>query len=309
MKIDAAIEAFGDHLRHERNASPRTIDAYLADLRALVEWTRSEGLTVEKVGQLDIAILRAYLAFLYRKLAPSSVSRKVSSIKSFYKFLGARKVVSEDPAALLRAPKLPKKLPKFLTPDDAVGLMALPDDETPRGQRDIAILELLYGAGLRVSELASLDLGQLDLDEGTVRVLGKGSKERIVPLGRHARSALEQWLEARASFGKQGPREDALFTNTRGRRLSVRSVQRLVKRTTALLGTSEGVGPHTLRHSYATHMLASGAGLREIQQLLGHASLRTTQRYTHVTVEHLAEVYDSAHPKAHRKEDDDERNR
>jgi integrase/recombinase XerC len=305
--MDAAIEAFGDHLRHERNASPRTIDAYLRDLRALVQWARDEGLEVERVGQLDIAILRAYLAFLYRKLAPSSVSRKVSSIKSFYKFLGARKMVSENPAALLRAPKLPKKLPRFLTPDDAVGLMTLPDPETARGRRDVAILELLYGAGLRVSELASLDLGQLDLDEGTVRVMGKGRKERIVPLGRHARGALALWLEARGTFGKAGPVDEALFTSTRGTRLSVRSIQRLVKKMTSLLGTSEGVGPHTLRHSYATHMLASGAGLREIQELLGHASLRTTQRYTHVTVERLAEVYDSAHPKAHRSEEDDER--
>ncbi|MBW2263295.1 MAG: tyrosine recombinase XerC [Deltaproteobacteria bacterium] len=308
MKIDAAIEAFGDHLRHERNASPRTVEAYLADLRALVEWGRDEGLEVDRVGQLDIAILRAYLAFLYKKLAPSSVSRKVSSIKSFYKFLSSRKMVSENPAALLRAPKLPRKLPKFLTADDAVGLMSLPDPVTARGQRDIAILEVLYGAGLRVSELASIDLGHLDLDERTVRVLGKGRKERIVPLGRHAREALARWLEARESFGKEGPRGEALFTNTRGARLSVRSVQRLVKRMTSLLGTSEGVGPHALRHSYATHMLASGAGLLEIQQLLGHASLRTTQRYTHVTVEHLADVYDSAHPKAHRsKDDEDER--
>ncbi len=306
MKIDAAIEAFGDYLQHERNASPRTIEAYLGDLRALVEWGRGEGLEIDEVGQLDIAILRAYLAFLYRKLAPSSVGRKVSSIKSFYKFLSTRKMASENPAALLRAPKLPKKLPKFLTPDDAVGLMSIPDPDTARGRRDIAILELLYGAGLRVSELASLDLGHLDLDEGTVRVLGKGRKERIVPLGRHARTSLARWLEARDSFGKEGPRQDALFTNTSGVRLSVRSVQRLVKRMTSLLGTTGGVGPHALRHSYATHMLASGAGLREIQELLGHASLRTTQRYTHVTVERLAEVYDSAHPKAHRSKDDDD---
>ncbi len=306
MEIDAAIETFADHLRHERNASPRTIDAYLGDLRALVAWGRDEGLEIEQVGHLDIAILRAYLAFLYRKLAPSSVGRKVSSIKSFFKFLSSRKMVSENPAALLRAPKLPKKLPKFLTPDDAVGLMTLPDADTAKGRRDIAILELLYGAGLRVSELASLDLGNLDLDERTVRVLGKGRKERIVPLGRHARTSLARWLEVRASFGRDGPKEDALFTNASGARLSVRSVQRLVKRMTSLLGTSDGVGPHALRHSYATHMLASGAGLREIQELLGHASLRTTQRYTHVTVERLAEVYDGAHPKAHRSKDDDD---
>jgi integrase/recombinase XerC len=184
--------------------------------------------------------------------------------------------------------------------------MSLPEDESPKGIRDRAILELLYGAGLRVSELAALDASSVEIAERTVRVLGKGRKERVVPLGRHATEALEKWLEARETFGRNGPVEEALFTNASGKRLSVRSVQRLVKRMTSMLGTSGGVGPHTLRHSYATHLLAGGAGLREIQQLLGHASLRTTQRYTHVTVEHLAEVYDRAHPKARRSDEDRE---
>jgi integrase/recombinase XerC len=303
VKIEAAIEAFADHLRFERNASPRTVNAYLADLGGLVEWAREEGLRVRDVGQLDIAMLRAYLAFVYKRLAPSSVSRKVSSIKSFFKFLSGRKMVKQNPAALLRSPKLPRKLPEFLTVDETELLMKLPGDSSPKGVRDRAILELLYGAGLRVSELAGLDVSQVEPSERTVRVLGKGRKERIVPLGSKACEALERWLEVREDFGKKPPADDALFTNGRGGRLSVRSIQRLVKRMTELLGTSGGVGPHALRHTYATHMLAEGAGLREIQQLLGHASLRTTQRYTHVTARHLADVYDRSHPKARRRKD------
>jgi integrase/recombinase XerC len=302
VKIDDAIRAFEAHLAHERKLSPRTVEAYIGDLAALLAWARDEGLDAEEVAHLDIVLMRAYLASLYGRLAPSSVSRKVSSIKAFFKFLGARKMHDENPAAQLRSPRLPRKLPAFLTVDQAVQLVRLPVDESPKGTRNVAIVELLYGAGLRVSELVGLDAGSVDLSERTVRVLGKGSKERIVPVGRHAARAIGRWLERRGAWGR-GPSCDALFTGAGGRRMSVRSVQRLVKRLTAILGTSGGVGPHAIRHTYATHLLGSGAGLREIQQLLGHASLRTTQRYTHVTVEHLAEVYDRAHPKAHRKGD------
>ena len=302
MEIESAIRAFETHLAAERNASPRTVEAYIRDLRALVAWARDDGRKVRSLGDLDIVLLRSYLAFLYERLEPSSVARKVSSIRAFFKFLGSRKMHDSNPARLLRSPKLPHKLPRFLTVDQAVELMGVPPDSTPRGVRERAILEVLYGAGLRVSELASLDVDSFSPSERCVRVLGKGRKERIVPVGRHALAALGRWLEARSAIPGAAS-EPALFVGETGRRLGVRTIQRLVKRSTALLGTTGGVGPHTLRHTYATHLLASGAGLREIQQLLGHASLRTTQRYTHVTVEHLAEVYDRTHPKAHRSED------
>lgn len=304
MIIEEAIEAFRKHLVHQKNASARTVDAYIGDLKGFVSWSRDEDLYPQDLGQLDIVRLRAYLAFLYEKLAPSSIGRKVSSIKAFCRFLKANRMIQENPASHLRSPKLPKKLPKFLTVDQAVALMDLPAGDTPKQKRELAILELLYGAGLRVSELGALDVGDVDLEDRLVRVLGKGRKERIVPLIEPTCDAVHQWLGVRGTFGKHGPRADALFLNGSGKRLSVRTVQRMVSRYTAMLGTSEPVSPHALRHSYATHLLADGAGLREIQELLGHASLRTTQRYTHVTATHLAEVYDRTHPKARRSEED-----
>ena len=300
MKGEDAIGAFVRWLEHEKHASPRTVASYRSDLGALLAWSAREG-PGDDPAFLDTADLRSYLATLYRELAPSSVARKVSAIRTFFKFLHARKMIEENPAAMLRTPKLPKKLPRFLTVDQASDLMTLPDPKARKGLRDVTILELLYGAGLRVSELHALDVGDVDLGERCVRVLGKGGKERIVPLGRRAVAALAAWLEARPDFPSREPDDEALFLGTTGRRLSVRTVQRLVKRTTALLGTSEGVGPHTMRHTYATHLLGAGAGLREIQELLGHSSLRTTQKYTHVSATHLAEVYDRAHPMAHRR--------
>ncbi len=300
MRADDAIRAFEGYLVHERDASPNTVGAYMRDLDGLVSWGSEAGRRVEEVADLDIVFLRAYLASLFETLTPSSISRKVSSIRAFFRFLDARKMIADNPSALLRAPKLPRKLPRFLTVDQAMSLMDLPAESSPKGIRDRAILELLYGAGLRVSELVSLDLVDLDLGERTVRVMGKGRKERIVPFGEHVRDALSRWLMARGVFGKAGPTCNALLVNGSGKRLSVRTVQRMVGRTTGQLGTSEGLGPHAIRHTYATHLLGGGAGLREIQELLGHASLTTTQKYTHVTVEHLAEVYDRTHPKAHR---------
>ncbi len=305
VTFEQAIEAFGKHLLHERNASPRTVDAYLRDLRGFLAWATGEGLYPSGVAELDIMRLRAYLASLYGRLEPSSISRKVSSIKAFCRFLKARKMIDQNPATHLRSPKLPHKLPRFLTVDQAVDLLSTPRTESPKGRRDLLILELLYGAGLRVSELVALDVSDVDISERVVRVMGKGRKERIVPLIAPASRAVRSWLEVRPGFGKHGPRDDALLVNGSGARITVRTVQRLVRRTTAALGTTDGLSPHALRHSFATHLLGDGAGLREIQELLGHASLRTTQQYTHVTATHLAEVYDRTHPRARRSEGED----
>lgn len=304
MDPDRAIDAFEEHLVHERRSSPRTVDAYVRDLRAFVRWVAEEHGPVDGVGDLDIVHMRAYLAFLYEKLAPSSIGRKVSSIKAFFRFLKARSMIDENPATHLRSPKLPKKLPRYLTVDQTSSLLDSPGRDDPKGRREVVVLELLYGAGLRVSELAALDVADVDLEERVVRVVGKGRKERIVPLIAPTCRAVERWLEVRGGFGKRGPVEDALLLNGSGRRLSVRTIQRIVRRATALLDTSGGVSPHALRHSFATHLLGDGAGLREIQELLGHASLRTTQRYTHVSARHLADVYDRTHPKARRSEED-----
>ena len=300
MLVEEAIRAFESYLRHERDASPNTIEAYLGDLEGIVAWGRGEGRRVLDLADLDIVFLRAYLASLFGAMEPASIGRKVASVRVFFRFLDSRKMIARNPAALLRAPRIPRKLPRFLTVDQAMSLMDVPEASTPKGFRERAILELLYGAGIRVSELVSLDLRDVDLAGRTVRVMGKGRKERVVPIGHHAASAIRGWLEARPGFGPNGPACDALFLNGSGKRLTVRTVQRMVGRCSGLLGTSGGVGPHALRHTYATHLLGGGAGLREIQELLGHSSLSTTQKYTHVTVEHLAEVYDRTHPKAHR---------
>jgi len=285
-----------------RRLADATRRAYATDLRELQRYCQQQ-LGDARPGALlaaDRELLRAHLAARHEHAAPATLARNLAAIRSFYRWAVRRELLDRDPAALLRSPKLPRRLPRFLAEEDAARLVEQPAAAEPRGLRDRAILELAYGAGLRVAELARLDLAGLDLAAGLVRVLGKGSKERIVPCGREAVAALQRYLPVRPRLKAQDGAIDpqALFLNARGGRLSVRGIRDLVHRHAREAGLLQEVGPHALRHSFATHLLDHGADLRGIQELLGHASLSTTQRYTHVGLERLMRAYDEAHPRA-----------
>jgi integrase/recombinase XerC len=304
-----AIERFVAHLAGERRASPHTVAAYRGDLEQLAAFV-AERRPGRPTGprDLDVLLLRGFLGHLSRTIAPASVARKIASVRAFLKYLHRRGEVEKNPAMELALPKVRRPLPTFLGVDAAAEVMTTPDGSSPEGLRDRAMLETLYGAGLRVSELCGLDLGDVDTaspDLGSVRVLGKGNKERVVPLGSAAVAAVRAYLGRRDELrdrrtGALDPR--ALFVSRRGARLGVRAVRSLVHRYGALGAGRADLHPHALRHTCATHLLDGGADLRAIQKMLGHASLSTTQRYTHVSIDHLMAVYDAAHPLArHRK--------
>lgn len=311
-------------LAHERRASKLTTLAYTADLRRLAAFAAARLHRAPCLADVTVMLLRGFLADLSRSVAPPTVARKLASVRSLFRFLERRGTVRENPAMQLASPKLRRGLPARLSVDHSAALMVEPAAEalSPRrarslreveAVRDRAVLELLYGAGLRVSELAGLSLDSVDLAGETVRVIGKGNKERIVPLGSKARQAIEIWLAHRGEFarvlqdaakGDAREKQDAvraLFLSTRGRRLRVRSVQLLVRKWGITATGRTDVHPHALRHSFATHLLDGGADLRSIQELLGHSSLSTTQRYTHVSVDQILKVYDGAHPLASRR--------
>ncbi len=249
-----------------------------------------------EIAKVDRMVMRKYLSLLHRKNKKSSIARKLSTLRSFFKYLVKEQIVTSNPAKSVATPKVEKYLPSTLTVDETFRLMESVDETKKQSLRDHAILELLYSSGLRVSELVGLNSSHLDLDLGIVRVMGKGRKERIVPVGSKAVEALRIYLEGRGSVN----REDPVFLNTRGGRLTARSVGRLVKLYTKYSGIFRKVSPHSLRHSFATHLLDAGADIREIQEMLGHASLSTTQRYTHLSIGKLMEVYDRAHPRSFR---------
>lgn len=292
------IEKFVEHLRVERHASPHTVEAYARDLAEFADFLEASGRGA-RIDAIDVRSLRAFLGRLHGAREPSSVARKLSSIRAFCKFLVRRGALGRDPSEGIATPKLKRLVPRTLTVDEVFALVDAPEGDGAAAVRDRAILELLYGSGLRVSEMCGVDLADVDLSARTVRVRGKGNKERVVPFGEKAATALRHYLERRHAFGREGDRDErAFFLNRFGQRLRPRGVQRLVARHLALAGVPAGATPHTLRHAFATHLLGGGADLRGIQELLGHASLSTTQRYTHVSVEHLMEVYDRAHPRA-----------
>ena len=295
--METWIEKFMDYLSYELNASPNTITAYRQDLNQLIDFLKEKRMKLE-VARLDNRTIRHYLASLYGKQESSSISRKLSAIRSFLTFLVRRGVLLNNPAREITAPKKKKLSPKVPSVDQVFTLLNTPRQDKPLGLRDRAILEMLYGAGLRVSELTNLNLNNVDFNDRMVRILGKGRKEREVPLGRKAIESLEKYLDCRHTIGKQQD-EFALFLNFLGGRLTPRSVERMLASYLAAAGLPRSTSPHTMRHAFATHMLGSGADLRGIQELLGHSSLSTTQRYTQVSVEHLMRVYDQAHPKAH----------
>jgi len=293
------IERFLRHLEAERAASPLTIKSYREDLLQAEEFLRSAG--CQRPAEATSPILRRYAGGLHAAgYAPSTVARKLASLRSFYAFGQREGWVRANPAKPLRSPRRARKLPKFLTGEEIGRLLAAPRPEATGGLRDRAILELMYSAGVRVRELVNLDDGDLDLANGTVRVRGKGRRERMGIVGSHARRALRAWLPKRPAAPPAGRAKAGrpLFTNKLGGRLSVRGVARLLDKHLAAAGMAGRASPHTLRHSFATHLLDAGADIRSVQELLGHRSLVTTQIYTHVTTRRLLEAFEKAHPRA-----------
>jgi len=298
------IHQFIHYLSMEKNASPHTCRNYLRDLEQFEGFLRSSGTSVSPQGEIviekvDRLAIRKYLSFLHRKNKKSSIARKLSTLRSFFRYLVREQIISSNPAKPVSTPKVEKLLPTALTVDEAFRLVESPSKGAIPEEmelRDRALLELLYSSGIRVSELVGLNLNRVDLGLGIVKVMGKGRKERIVPVGGKAIEALKAYVEKRGVVEDSSP----LFVNLRGGRLTARSVGRVVKKYTRNSGIFRKISPHSLRHTFATHLLDAGADLREIQEMLGHVSLSTTQRYTHLSVGKLMEVYDKAHPRSFR---------
>lgn len=292
------IDRFATYLADERNLSPHTQAAYLRDLGEFRVFLQQHGGSdLEALARLDSFVLRRFLAELHKRNQRTSIARKLSTLRSFFRYLVREGRLAGNPAEGLSTPKLNRYLPKTLSVDEATALMERGYGTSLLDLRDRAIVELFYSSGLRVSELTGLDVGSLDLREKLVRVLGKGRKERIIPIGRKSHEALLVYLEAR----NLPDAEEPLFLNARGARLTPRSVQRNLKARLIKAGVVKDISPHALRHSFATHLLDGGADLRAIQELLGHASLSTTQKYTQVSVDQLMSVYDRAHPRSKKK--------
>jgi integrase/recombinase XerC len=303
--MDASIDRFIRYLQFERNVSPHTVRNYQSDLRQFRDFVvQAAGGAPAHLEKIDALEIRSFLAFLFeREGKKTTVARKLAAIRSFFKFLYRDGVLKENPAVGISSPKLPKVLPRIMSEEETNRFLDSVAQESERGapvlQRDRAILELLYGSGLRVSELVGLDLRSVNLGDGMLVVRGKGSKDRVVPFGSKARGALTNYLPVRERLLCEAKTSDcALFLNLQGRRLTTRSVHRIVRRYVRTFGPPVHVSPHSLRHAFASHLLAEGADLRAIQEMLGHASLSTTQKYTQVSIQRLIEVYDKTHPKA-----------
>jgi len=302
--VEELIRHFADHLCGERNVSPHTLRNYLSDLvqfnRFLVErelCLKPDG-TVD-VHKVDIHVARTYLAALTKNRKKSSMGRKLAALKGFFRYLVATRHIEKDPLRLIHSPKQEKPLPNFLSVDDVFQLLGAIKVDSPLDVRDRAILEVFYSTGIRASELVGLNWSDVDFQLGIIRVVGKGSKERIVPIGEVALQTLRDYgEEVRKKWNLPCTGANPVFLNHRGGRITTRSVARVVEKHLREAGIAVKMGPHGLRHSFATHLLNSGADLRVIQELLGHASLSTTQRYTHLNLDQLTAVYDKAHPRA-----------
>ncbi len=291
------VDNYLQHLAGERRLSPHTKKAYRRDLKSLCEYCQLGG--IENWGQLDSQHIRSFAAACHRQgLSPRSIQRRLSSVRSFYRYLLREGVTGRNPAQDVSAPKAPKRLPKTLDADQMTRLVQVTGDD-PQVCRDRALMELLYSSGLRLAELVSLNLPDVDVADRTVRVTGKGNKTRIVPVGRHAIAALRAWLRVRANLANQD--ETAMFVGARGGRISPRTVQARLKRWGRIQGIDASVSPHMFRHSFATHVLESSGDLRAVQELLGHANISTTQIYTHLDFQHLARIYDETHPRARKR--------
>jgi len=306
--IKELFTQFLEHLRYERNVSEHTLRNYASDLEQFYDFLAPAGpqngqRSEPQINQIDHLTIREWLATLHTaQKKKASVARKLAALRTFFQFLVREGIVETNPAKLVSTPRLEKNLPKHLSVEDAIRFIETPDSETDLGKRDRAVLELLYATGVRVSELTRLNLHDLDFRNKLIRVTGKRRKERIVPFGDEAKQALIIYLEVRERFLLTAPvsaREpEALFLNYQGTRITTRSIGRLVEKYIRVCAGMHQLSPHALRHSFATHLLDSGADLRDIQELLGHARLSTTQIYTHVSMEKLIDVYDKAHPKA-----------
>ncbi|MGB5510220.1 MAG: tyrosine recombinase XerC [Woeseiaceae bacterium] len=298
MDNAAWIERFIRHLETERRLSPLTCKNYRRDLETLLDYLENAG--VAEWRQLDAEHVRSYSAACFRKgLGARSIQRRLSAVRTFFRYLIREKHADKNPAASVSAPKASKRLPGNLDADRMARLLDIPG-KGAIVDRDRAILELLYSSGLRLAELVGLNCGDVDPHDATVRVTGKGSKERIVPVGRHALKALARWQKSRNALA--GVEETALFVSNRGTRISPRSVQARVSHWARRQGIDTNVYPHLFRHSFATHMLESSHDLRGVQELLGHANIATTQVYTHLDFQHLAQIYDQTHPRARKKD-------
>jgi integrase/recombinase XerC len=298
--MDQALADFLRHLGLEKNASAHTVKSYREDLTQAVGFFREKAGASVRPDQITTRLLRAFLAWLHEKgYARTTISRRVAAVRSWCRFLCRQGTLQKNPADGLRGPKLDRKLPHFLNKADVERLLAAPSADTGLGLRDRAILETLYSAGLRVSELVGLELGDLDLAQGVATVRGKGKRERLALIGEAAKRAIQLWLESRSALlDGIGRRSDAVFLNKNGTRLSTRSVGRLLMKYLKKTGLDPRTTPHTLRHTFATHMLDAGADIRGVQELLGHKNLTTTQIYTHVSTQRLQESYRKAHPRA-----------
>ena len=295
--MDEDIDLFLSYLEHEKHASRCTLRAYGEDLAILASMMEDEG-ACSWVLASHTDLRRVLVRLQERGLAPASVNRRLAALRSFYQYLVKRGRLVVNPAAALRGPRMTRPLPHTLSQPEIDAVMESPDTSTPLGLRDLAILETLYGAGLRVSELCGLDLTSVDAARRRARVVGKGNKERLVPFGRAARDALLAYLEEGRPRIASPDSGKALFLNARGGRLTARSVERIYDATVAKAATRLKLSPHALRHSFATHLLDAGMDLRSVQQLLGHESLNTTQIYTHVSTQRLREVHAKAHPRS-----------
>jgi len=299
--MQEVFNKYRNYLEAERNASPYTVRNYTTDLSGFFNFLKTKEISL--LEEVDRYVLRDYLSYLMEQgIVKASIARKLSAIRSFYRYLLREKIISTNPVATTSSPKLDKRLPSFLTPEETVRLLEAPDLSTPQGLRDRALMELLYAAGLRVSELVNLDVGQINLNTNEIRVWGKGSKERMVLMGQPAAAALTAYLNQGRPQLLGEKRSSALFVNRYGGRLIERRVQRILEKYTNISGISKRVHPHMLRHTFATHLLDGGAGLRVVQELLGHANLSSTQIYTHVTKSQAKKVYLAAHPMAREKD-------
>ncbi len=307
MRFSDLVEAFIDDLRSLKGYSDHTAKNYRLDLGQFLTFlVEKQGLsgnekTAPDLETVDFLVIREYLGRLFSDYKRTSIARKLSTIRSFFNFLEQKGLIKGNPAADIAAPKQGKYIPGHLPIDEMFRLLDGPDKEEALGLRDLAILEVLYSCGIRVSELSGLNVSSIDFSQRLVKVVGKGNKERIVPIGKKALQAIEDYIEVTGSLRTKngGNVEDTpLFLNFRGGRLTTRSIERMVKKYATGCGLMTEVTPHALRHTFATHLLDGGADLRSVQELLGHASLSTTQQYTHVSLERLMQVYDKAHPRS-----------
>lgn len=306
--MEQLINQFLEHLRYERNVSQHTLRNYASDLEQFLDYLApanpgSQKRHLPPLEQIDHLTIREWLATLHSaQKKKASVARKLAALRTFFQFLVREGLLELNPAKLVATPRLEKKLPQHLSVEEAIKFIESPDVETDLGKRDRAMLELMYATGVRVSELTTMNLGDIDHQNRLVRVTGKRRKQRILPFGEPAGEALRNYLDVRERFLLNAPvserDEEAVFLNYQGTRITTRSVGRMVEKYIRICAGMHDISPHALRHSFATHLLDGGADLRDIQELLGHARLSTTQIYTHVSMEKLIEVYDKAHPKA-----------